>query len=129
MKLYGAMKLLDENRTDVYGAELPSIGWTVRMSVKDEFGEYYHFEVFKDNKLVDESLVGGTFNGNVALDLDWQLVKQPGTVTWQEAIEAWADGKKVSYKYPDDKTMYPFQDSNQMVTVEKIKTADWYVKD
>ena len=62
------------------------------------------------------------------IDFDgWEIVRQP--VTWQEAIQAWADGKKVSYKYPDDEVMYPFQDSNRMLSIEKIKDAAWYVED
>ena len=56
----------------------------------------------------------------------WELVKQP--VTWQEAIQAWADGKKVSYKYSYNEVMYEFQDSNRMLSIEKIKDAAWYVE-
>lgn len=54
-------------------------------------------------------------------------VKKP--VTWQEAIQAWADGKMVSYKYPQDPVAYSFQDSNRMMCIEKIKDATWYVED
>ena len=56
-----------------------------------------------------------------------EIVRQP--VTWQEAIQAWADGKKVSYKYSYNEVMYAFQDSNRMLSIEKIEDAVWYVED
>lgn len=64
--------------------------------------------------------------GNIDFD-GWEIAKQP--VTWQEAIQAWADGKMVSYKYPQDPVAYSFQDSNRMMCIEKIKDATWYVED
>lgn len=127
MKLWNAMKLLDENQRDVYEAKM-NYGFKVRMTVKQGSGVYYYFEVFKEERLVDPSLDSGAFNGNAALNLDWQLVRQP--VTWQEAIEAWADGKEVSYSYTDSDIRYGFEGSNaRMMTVEKIKNAKWYVED
>ena len=126
MKLYEAMKLLDENQRDVYEAKM-NYGFKVRMTVKQGSGVYYYFEVFKEERLVDPSLGSGAFNGNAALNLDWQLVRQP--VTWQEAIEAWADGKKISYSYMGYDKRFPFEDSNTMMTIEKVKRAEWFVED
>lgn len=128
MKLWEAMKLLEENPTDVYEAKMNvREGWKARMTVKEGFGGYYNFEVFKGKKLIEQSLGGGAFNDNAAMNLDWKLVKQP--VTWQEAIEAWADGKTISYSYKDGDIRFPFEDSNTMLSVEKIKIAKWYVED
>ena len=126
MKLWNAMKLLDENQTDVYEAKMNE-GWKARMTVKDGFGGYYDFEVFKGKSLIDSSLGGGEFNGNAALNLDWQLVRQP--VTWHEAIQAWVDGKTISYSYMGYDKRFPFEDSNTMMTIEKVKNAEWYVED
>ena len=126
MKLWEVMKLLEENPTDVYEAKMNE-SWRVRMTVKDGFGGYYYFEVFNSKRLIDQSRGGGAFNGNVALSLDWQLVQQP--VPWQEAIQAWADGKMVSYSYTDSDLRYCFGDSNAMMRPEKIKNAKWYVED
>ena len=67
------------------------------------------------------------YNENVALNLPWQLVQQP--VTWEEAIEAWVDGKKVSYSYMGYNKRFPFEDYNTMMRPEKIKNAEWYVED
>lgn len=126
MKLWQAMRLLEENPTDVYEAQLNEV-WKARMTVNTGFSRYYNFEVFNGKRLIDQSLDGGAFNGNVALGLNWQLVHQP--VTWQEAIEAWADGKKISYSYMGYDKRFDFEDSNNTMSIEKIKNAEWYVED
>lgn len=126
MKLWKAMKLLDENPTDVYVAELASIGWTVRMTVEDELRGYYHFEVFNGKRLIDQSLGGGAFNGNVALNLDWQLVRQP--VPWHEAVTAWACGNKVRVELDGGK--YMFQGFGGLaIARHAINEGTWYVED
>ena len=127
MKLWEVIKELTEDPKKKFEATLDCTSNTVRMRVETGVSRYFKFEVFNGSKLIEQSYNGGAFNGNVALGLDWHEVKQP--VPWQEAIQAWADGKKVRYKYPDDKTMYPFEDTNKMLSIEKIKTADWYVED
>ena len=126
MKFSEVIKLLEENRTGVYEASL-NYGFKVRMTVKQGSGVYYYFEVFKEGNLVDPSLGSGAFNGNAALNLDWQLVRQP--VPWQEAIEAWVDGKTISYSYMGYDKRFPFEDSNTTMSIEKIKNAEWYVED
>ena len=128
MKLWQVMRLLDENPTDVYEANLND-SWKYRLTAKTRFSGYYHFEVFNGKRLIDQSLASGGFNGNAAMDLDWQLVKQVVPVTWQAAIQAWADGKTVSYSYMDGDIRFPFEDSNAMLRPEKIKNAKWYVED
>ena len=128
MKLWEVIKELTEDPTKKFEAKLlESKDWMAYMMVDTGFSRYFKFEVFNGERLIDQSLDGGAFNGNVALNLDWQLVKQP--VTWQEAIQAWADGKVVSYKYSYNEMMYAFQDSNRMLSIEKIKDAAWYVED
>ena len=62
------------------------------------------------------------------IDFDgWEIVRQP--VTWQEAIQAWADGKNISYSYMGYDKRFDFEDSNAMMSIEKVKNADWYVED
>lgn len=126
MKLWEVMRLLEENPADVYEARLNK-GWKVRMTVEKGFSEYYKFEVFNGKKLMDQSLGGGRFNGNVALELDWQLVRQ--SVPWQEALQAWADGKKISFSYMGYDNRFDFEDCNNTMSVDKIKKAEWYVED
>ena len=63
--------------------------------------------------------------GNIDFD-GWQLVRQP--VTWQEAIQAWADGKRVTLKF--DRCEYAFCGfSDQANTRRAINSGTWYVED
>ena len=119
MKLWEAMKLLEENPTDVYEAKMNE-GWKARMTVKAGFGGYYNFEVFKGKRLVNQS-----FNDNVALDLDWQLVQQP--VTWQEAIEARADGKRVRCEFNDRSWGVAELVANHLYFRAALDDGKWYV--
>lgn len=53
-------------------------------------------------------------------------MKQP--VTWQEAIQAWADGKRVTLKL--DRREYAFCGfSDQANTRRAINSGTWYVED
>ena len=126
MKLWEVMKLLEENPTDVYEAKMNE-SWRVRMTVKDGFGGYYYFEVFNSKRLIDQSRGGGAFNGNVALSLDWQLVRQP--VPWQEAIQAWADGKMVSVDVGGCKFKLTHDDTIFGLSERMINLGTWYVED
>ena len=127
MKYWEVIKELTEDPTKKFEAKLSSTGGTLRMSVDSGIPRYFKFDVFYNKKLIVQSLNGGAFNGNLALDVDWQLVPQP--VTWQEAIQAWADGKKISHSYLGYNNRFDFEDSNYMMSVDKIKEAEWYVED
>lgn len=125
MKLWEVMKLLEENPRDVYEAKMDD-DWKYQMTVEDGFGGYYHFDVFKGKELIDQSIAGGAFNGNVALNLDWQLVREP--VTWQEAIQAWSVGKRV--KVSTIQRDYVFSQIEKMeVLPMMIQDGIWYVED
>ena len=82
MKLWEVIKALTEDPTKRFETKLASKGWTACMRVDTGFSRYFKFEVFNGKRLVDQSRDGGAFNGNVELDLDWQLVRQP--VTWND---------------------------------------------
>ena len=147
MKLWEAMRLLEEDPAKVCEANQQCKGLTVRMRVDAGFAKYFKFEVFNGARLIDQSLGGGAFNGNVALGLDWQIVRQP--ITWQEAIQAWADGKKVAWEEDTDvwedadrrvfdrkksrsipKYQNQFLDQDgEAVMVRMISGGEWYVED
>lgn len=101
--------------------------WTLKTDYDPRFPDdtvYYILEC------QSEDYTGGAleFNGNLSINDDrWVGVGHP--VTWQEALEAWADGKRVSYTYPKDPVPYSFQESNRLMCVDKIKYASWYVED
>ena len=61
------------------------------------------------------------------VDFDgWEIVRQP--VPWQEAIQAWAEGKRVTLKF--DRCEYDFCGfSDKSNTRRAIKSGTWYVVD
>lgn len=77
------------------------------------------------NRLLDETVLDC-----FRLHYDWQLVRTP--VTWQEALQAWVDGKTVKCYYPENekgiisKTFYP---SCIGPTREALLTGTWYIED
>ena len=130
MKLWEVMSFLEENPTDVYEAQLNDWGGKARMTVKAGYGKYYYkFEVFDGDRLVDQSQPFGSFNDNVALDLDWKLVRQP--VTWQEAIQAWADGKEVCVENKAGGRVYRHggEGKEMHLLQSEITTGTWYAED
>ena len=140
MKLWEVIKELTEDPTKVFEAEL-SPRWTLRMRVATAISKHFRFEVFYDNELIDQSSDRGAFNGNVALDDDWRPVKQP--VTWQEAIQAWYEGKKVVWEEDGERRVFDRNKSwaipkyqshlidqeGDAVTVRMISGGKWYVED
>ena len=61
------------------------------------------------------------------IDFDgWEIVRQP--VPWQEAIQAWVEGKRVTLKF--DRCEYDFCGfSDKSNTRRAIKSGTWYVVD
>ena len=96
------------------------------MRVDTGFSRYFRFEVFNGARLIDQSHNGGAFNGNVALDLDWQLVRQ--SVTWQEAIEAWGEGHTIKKCFPNSEQTYP-SGTTIHLTKNDVVNGIWYVED
>ena len=126
MKLWEVIKELTEDPTKKFESKLVSKDGTVCMRVDTRLPRYFKFEVFNGKKLIDQSLGSGAFNGNVALGLDWQEVKQP--VTWQEAIQAWADGKKVYVVNKAGGRVFRYGAEMHLLQPE-IATGKWYVED
>ena len=137
MKQWEVMRLLEENPAKVYEAKMKR-DYIARMRVNDG---YYRFEIFNGGELVGQYRGDGAFNGNARLNLDWHEVKQP--VTWQEAIQAWVDGKKVVWEEDAERRVFdrnkslaipPYQSNlpsqdEDAVTVRMISGGKWYVED
>ena len=126
MKLWEVIKELTEDPKKEFEAKMLAKDWTVRMSVDTKLPRYFKLEVFNGKKLIDQSLNGGGFNGNVALNLDWQLVRQP--VTWQEAIQAWADGNTIRLAMPGWEQVWRPTNAVELNQC-RIKDGTWYVED
>ena len=141
MKLWEVMRLLEENPKKRFEATLDCTSNIARMSVEKGVSRYFKFEVFDGSRRIEQSYNAGAFNGNVSLDLDWHEVKQ--LVTWQEAIQAWADGKKVVWEEDADRRVFDRNKSwpipkyqshlldqdGDAVTVRMISGGKWYVED
>ena len=125
MKFWEVIKELTDDPTKKFEAKLSS-RWTMRMSVNTAISRYFRFEIFYDNELIDQSSDRGAFNGNVALDLDWHLVRQP--VTWQEAIEAWGDGRTIKKCFQSSEQWY-LSETTIHLTKNDVVNGTWYVED
>ena len=141
MKLWEVIKALTEDPTKKFEATLGCTSNIARMRAETGVSTYFKFEVFDGSRLIEQSCNAGAFNGNVALGLDWHEVKQP--VTWQEAIQAWADGKKVVWEEDAERRVFdrnkswtvPIYQSHLIdqdgdaVKVRMISGGKWYVED
>ena len=128
MKLWEAMKLLEEDPTMKFEYKDDRKKWLLYTDVGELNGlVFYMLDCWDNNGELMTGTVFGSLDGNLTTSDNWQLVREP--VTWQEAIQAWVDGKEVSYSYKDGDIWFPFEDPNTMLSVEKIKIAKWYVDD
>lgn len=71
-----------------------------------------------------------------ALEMEWKEVKEP--VTWQEAIEAWIDGKTIYCLLNGEKFIYersPLRKSlydtewKSSISAAELMNGDWYIED
>ena len=127
MKFWEVLKELTEDPMRVFEAELDSKGWRVRIEVDTVLSRYFNFEVFNGARLIDQSCNGGAFNGNVSMDLDWQLVRQP--VTWQEAILEFSKGNKVHVKFNGQEWTLSVLIELPEYLNRAITIGKWYVED
>ena len=61
------------------------------------------------------------------LDYDWQPI--PQTVTWQEALQAWADGENVVLNCGETENYLLGSHNYLQVSKEQIANGIWYVED
>lgn len=103
---------------------------------------YLRYDVYfpGSNKIMDSDKMGGGFNGNFGINMDWQLVREP--VPMWEALQAWAGGKtvKCSLSTTDKETRHntgiyqgdaPYlQDGNGLgISKDEITTGKWFIED
>ena len=127
MKLWEVIKALDENPNKRFKHALGSI-----IGFDDNVLQWLE----KDGEIIEPFLVRDRRSGTGICHNtgdNWQLVRQP--VTWQEAIQAWAEGKTViventcaKRKYDGKKDYLKDVDGNLMGPSE-IRHGTWYVED
>lgn len=126
MKLWEVLKELEENPEKRF----KSFNRTLGIENVLELSESHLY--LKRTNLHGEELPSDTdsggFNGNINIHADWQEVKQP--VTWQEAIEAWANGKAVKCECEGGVTFFkPPRQSSACFTDKLITHGTWYIED
>ena len=137
MKLWKAFKELEMPSDRLFRATYD--GWTFEVKNKDGWFEFNVTDVHGDRR--SHLIPSGAFNDNAKADLDWHEVKQP--VTWQEAIQAWADGKKVVWEEDAERRVFDrnriwviskyqnhlLDQDGDAVTLRMISGGKWYVED
>ena len=130
MKLSEVIEALERNPKKRFECSLIG-GHKGYMYTKDD---YYRLDIHDDDGfLIYQQRGGGAFNDNIHINIDWQEVKQP--VTWQEALEAWVNGKRVICKLNEETYAYHIsclllvdQDANALSDSE-IQRGTWYIED
>ena len=90
MKLSNVIAELENGSRMIYEAIYED---GTRVTMKNSLG-YPDFNKYNHEGVAyDQQSRAGYFSGNCRLNGDWQPVKEE--VTWQEAIQAWAEGKTV----------------------------------
>jgi len=90
MNLGEMFKMLQENKKLKFEAIHPKYKDKFEFSVVNGFLKFKRWSPM--GELIDDPNFN-CINGNIQMDYDWQLVRQP--VPWQEAIQAWLDGKEI----------------------------------
>jgi len=134
MKFSEVIKALEANPSKTF--ETTKYGRRNEVSVGS--AHYFRFRVFEeDGTEIDNHIESGGFNDNVRIDADWQEIGQE--VTWQEAIEAWANGKTISCTLNDKSFLYEggalFLETGYEYLVDQIqpsklqiKNGTWYIE-
>ena len=136
MKLWEVIKELTEDPTKKFEKfEQREPDWVETIGWEDGFLIY-------TSEFRGEVIDRGGITENADLnESDWQLVRQP--VTWQEAIQVWADGKKVAWEEDADRRVFDRNKSwpiskyqnhlldqeGDAVTVRMISGGKWYAED
>lgn len=131
MKLWEVIKALEENPCKAF----TSNHMGKRHVIKADKNGYLNLEIYAGTgELISQKSGGGAFNGNIHISkMDWQALVIP--VTWQEAIEAWANGDTVKCVlgrsesvFLGEKIAFRNQDAS-VVDKAQIRDGKWYIED
>jgi hypothetical protein len=118
MKLWEVIKELTDDPTKIF--EISDRGSRERIG-RD--GNYLWYGRIDHGMISDSPLLGGSVDIN---NNNWQIFKQP--VTWQEAIQAWADGKTIRLKMPEWEQVWKPTNAISFNYCQ-ITQGSWYVED
>lgn len=121
MKYWEIVKILTENPTLSGVAVIGSTRYEIYVDDSGTLQSATHYLELGTN---------GTSIGKAGnIDFDgWEIVKQP--VTWQEAIQAWAEGKTITCKTGiTEKFALTNYDLSLDISLDKITYGVWYVEE
>lgn len=110
------------------------------MTTETALSTYYKLYAKRDGQITTHP--SGHFFGNISLDDDWQIVREP--VPWQEALQAWIDGKEIGVAECAGCSAFPNCILQEKFTVnsetnnphagfsicrQQFKSAKWYIND
>ena len=139
MKLWEVIKELTDDPTKRFVFDDRDRIYT--MSIDKSCGSnYFHLTAINEKGHDISHRDSGGFDGNLTTEDSWHEVKQP--VTWQEAIQAWYEGKKVVWEEDMDRRVfrknrwlgaklqsYLIDEEGEALTIGEIFLGKWYVED
>lgn len=123
MKLSEVFSELEKGSTETYEAYYNS-GTRVTMSRDGQFPNFQKFD--HEGTPYEQQSRNGYFSGNCKFGLCWNPVKT--SVTWQEAIQAWADGKTIRLKMPEWEQVWKPTNAISFNHCQ-VTQGSWYVED
>ena len=130
MKLSEAMRLLEEDPTRKFEYLGDEKEWLLYANVGGLTGlVFYMLDCWDNNGELMTGTAFGSLHGNLTTSNNWQLVREP--VTWQEAIQAWADGKVVYVENKAGGRVYRHGGEGEKMYLlqSEITSGAWYVED
>ena len=124
MKYWEVVKRLTENSALTGVAVIGSTRYELYVNDSGTLeSKTYYFEICARGTSIGKA-------GNIDFD-GWEIVRQP--VTWQEAIQAWVDGKTIKTESSDGirtykRTTNSLQSVLGGVTKDEILNGKWYVE-
>jgi hypothetical protein len=128
MKLWEVIKALDENPRKVFSAKSGDSDLELSADIDHlkDFG-YTFLDVVTTCEV--EGKVKHDLSCLGKLSADWQPVRQP--VTWQEAIQAWGEGRKIRIKNRRGGESFYSGGVGGLINVthDELVHGTWYVED
>ena len=133
MKLWEAMRLLEEDPSRKFEYQDDQKKWLLYADAGCcDDRVFYMLDCWHDKGELITEYRGGSLHGNLSTLDNWQPVRQSvwQPVTWQEAIQAWVEGKTVTVS-----TMFGLgsrevkKSLGSYITEYEITKGTWYVED